>query len=931
MSNYIPSWLVLGPIFSQKHQSSSHQPGDGHPLAAQIIEDIDTASISPRSITRSLCMSPQDGESASYCSNLYEKRSCTWKARTFKVLDWENPDDTGDDIHRLHGEFSDKHHSLAFFLIYIHSPEARKTELRVRNDDSIRVWLNGDEIEKLRFIGEMELNVAERSAEVCLYKGTNILMAAIAETHYEWGFSARFANDEGLEFTTLKPDAEPLYPPGHNPVIQSLKGISDTYSIFEKDQLLTHDQLNSITEYFDDQTRLTRVNLIGVGILCGFDVSSDDKSITVGKGVGVTTDGDLVVFPAPRIFPWFRTFGEGRPPYAPFYRGDIQKGELIELYELMAERPLTDEEGTSVGALPGIREMAAILYVESYITDRDICSATDCDNLGQERVNRVKVLLCPATAAELLNVNRCGPWPPKLDVDRPVLNPLTPLAAGISNKEDAWYDLIQLTYLKACEKIKRRLCEGLSRLGEVINCRVGVELRKATVKQWIAMLEEHHAVYAKSETKASEIKDGGEGSYLKYKLGIQYYYDFLKDLVEVYNAFIDVAPFGGSICSPDINWFPKHLLVGAVDGKVAGTRTPFYPAPAAFDKCDCVDAAGNLMRKIDEMLRTFSVPEVNWVGVTPSRTEEWPPQKRATPYYYQGVNDFEASRIGFGKVLYRMPWREFGGKQVILGERGSRKSLFGDEMDRQEALKMSLGSHSFFRIEGHLGQEIEVVVRRLRTLIRCYNLPFSVLPVSLKTSPLSEEEIRLDSELDSKSLNSLLKFALESADVDRRIDIEKLGEIMAEKYREMLSAERNFRIKTEFLDFSIIFDCLNFALASGLSIITKDDAGRFFERYIQFYRNIKEWVNDRDSFMSLMESKRGAEHYAGVSSGGTFVVVDYNGIVIADFMFPYYIPVLPSAQKKEERELFVPQATTGKGTTIRKVRPPAVEEKPQPA
>ena len=46
-------------------------------------------------------------------------------------------------------------------------------------------------------------------------------------------------------------------------VERRLEGISSGYCVFEKDQVLTHDQLNSIAEYADDQIRLTRVGLSG--------------------------------------------------------------------------------------------------------------------------------------------------------------------------------------------------------------------------------------------------------------------------------------------------------------------------------------------------------------------------------------------------------------------------------------------------------------------------------------------------------------------------------------------------------------------------------------------------------------------------------------------------------------------------------------------
>ena len=80
-----------------------------------------------------------------------------------------------------------------------------------------------------------------------------------------------------------------------------LVDISTQYSKFNKNQVLTETQLNGFLDYFDDQDRLTRTSLSGVGIVCGFKViyNADNHSIKVTQGRGVTTDGDLVALQDP--------------------------------------------------------------------------------------------------------------------------------------------------------------------------------------------------------------------------------------------------------------------------------------------------------------------------------------------------------------------------------------------------------------------------------------------------------------------------------------------------------------------------------------------------------------------------------------------------------------------------------------------------------
>src|SRR2546423_14089453 len=81
-------------------------------------------------------------------------------------------------------------------------------------------------------------------------------------------------------------------------VLRSLDQITTGYTVFEENQVLTDKQLNSVADYFDDQTRLTRVQLLGVGIVCGLRPSVLNDLVRLSKGVGVTTDGDLLSLPA---------------------------------------------------------------------------------------------------------------------------------------------------------------------------------------------------------------------------------------------------------------------------------------------------------------------------------------------------------------------------------------------------------------------------------------------------------------------------------------------------------------------------------------------------------------------------------------------------------------------------------------------------------
>src|SRR4051812_37204741 len=104
-------------------------------------------------------------------------------------------------------------------------------------------------------------------------------------------------------------------------VMKSLDEITTGFNIFEKNQVLTHEQLNTLGNYLDDQERLTRVGEIGVGLCCGLRPSLAEFRIRVTKGIGGTTDGDLFRFGADVVYDRFKPYDEGAPVYEPFFGG----------------------------------------------------------------------------------------------------------------------------------------------------------------------------------------------------------------------------------------------------------------------------------------------------------------------------------------------------------------------------------------------------------------------------------------------------------------------------------------------------------------------------------------------------------------------------------------------------------------------------------
>ena len=165
------------------------------------------------------------------------------------------------------------------------------------------------------------------------------------------------------------------------------------YAVFEPDQVLTHGQLNSLSEFLDRQDRLSRVDLIGVGIASGLRVSRVEAGVRISRGMGITSDqfnalaGDLLAALTELGVPYAL---DGSQPIDPL---------LIALVGMQTEI-VTDPDGTitTFNKIGGYGAVNAVIdeFLANVAADTRIngfFATTDLANLKQLLVEQV----CNAT------------------------------------------------------------------------------------------------------------------------------------------------------------------------------------------------------------------------------------------------------------------------------------------------------------------------------------------------------------------------------------------------------------------------------------------------------------------------------------------------------------------------------------------------------
>jgi hypothetical protein len=501
-------------------------------------------------------------------------------------------------------------------------------------------------------------------------------------------------------------------------VLRSLDRLADQYTVFEPDQVLTHSQLNSLSAYLDDQDRLTRVALLGVGLVGGLRVGRQGGAVRVTRGLGVTTDGDLLMLGTDTLYDRWRPYDTTAPVYEPFYRGRplprpdsptetvtetaiAPPGEMIELQELVPVGE-SDVLALPLARLPGtgLDDKVVLMLMESVVNDPDLCSGTDCDNLGRDALHRVRLLLIGRRDAAVLMRSLPALAPaseraqalPELTLDRPALG-----------RDIVTTSALAARYRTAARAALDRLIDALRKLQaafpELLDEMFGADPSAG----WVGTL--------RAQAAAFERRDNG----------LQPWFAFVGDLVETWNGLREALLADDGVMLPDVQAFPKHLLLGALAAP-REWRTGLFPAPLDTKAREAAAHARFLAWKLHVLVQSFVPPEDTALRVTPSFGPDRRLEERAIPWHYALREDLPV-QVGWN---YRLSARNQGGHNL-----GYRAAAWAQTDRARTPLQFAIGAHDFFRVEGHLGRPVEEVSAELKRLIAQHNLPFEVQPVLL--------------------------------------------------------------------------------------------------------------------------------------------------------------------------------------------------------
>lgn len=513
--------------------------------------------------------------------------------------------------------------------------------------------------------------------------------------------------------------------------------IPSVYPEYVPDQVLTAHDLNESFYYLDEQGRMTRTNLIGIGIVCGLNVQINpaQNEITITKGVGVTSEGYLVTVPE-ATYSKYVLYGRQleEKTYDRYVNAGPPKSKKFNLWELKKGSDVAE----SIDLTPGfLANKIVMIFVELLEVGNKNCDPNSCDDKGKHyEVNFVPLLVLQSDASTLIgsmgNTITADTFTSLPEIrmrrfDVPNTNPVS--SEDIFN---AYKSILNGTFLSTTET-------ALSQAYSIFSIFITTEFPSDP----FTGLATDFAFINNGTITADQLKH------------IQYYYDLFSDFLLAYKEFRKTGNQIISACCPDAALFPRHLLLGEaipLGENVKSMYRHYFIYSPLFEQKNLLNELKSLFKKLVLLMQKFFIPPVSSgppssktdpnIRITPSLLQDTPLSTKAIPYYYNPVSG--PSQLykfwSFEKSMLGKP-------QFNLSYNANQYNAVDDFIINP--LNYDLEPYNFLRIEGIIGKQYIPVLKNIKHMIHERRLPVDVIA-------LNTDNIDLSKTLKSGSVNNNL-------------------------------------------------------------------------------------------------------------------------------------------------------------------------------
>lgn len=507
------------------------------------------------------------------------------------------------------------------------------------------------------------------------------------------------------------------------------------YPVFEANQVLTNAHLNQVFDYLDEQDRLTRANLIGIGIVCGLEVSLDatGPNVLISRGCGVTSEGYLILLSEDQTLVSYKPYDlPDELAYPPFTFSAGVPPESVQ-YDMWEMFPVGEPDAIPL-TNAFLTDKVVVLFLELKKDGLRNCSPNNCDDRGEEVTVTVRKLLfnradldkiiAAANGLEsgLSSDDLMEAFSAKLN-----LADLRLPRYDVPNTSPATSDDVLISFFEVFQKVNLATATG--------------NALSAAYTAFKPLLEKDYPSDPFAGFNAAfGFLDTAPVSAAQVKFA-QYYYDFFDDLIKAYDEFRWTGVDLLCVCCPPDGLFPRHLMAGEVfpSANAALYRHTFLSSPATC--CDCEKETAALRMLFDRLVQMIAkftnnpplpgLPSSSnldlQIRITPSKLADVPVSDKCIPYYYTQDGTppiytlWNAEKTRRGRAKQNLSYRadEYATAQFV-----------------KNPLRYDLEPYNFLRIEGHLGKSYITVLQTLTALKAQNRLPFEI--VALRTGAFDE-------------------------------------------------------------------------------------------------------------------------------------------------------------------------------------------------
>ena len=507
-----------------------------------------------------------------------------------------------------------------------------------------------------------------------------------------------------------------------------------SYPVFEADQVLTNRHLNDMFNYLEQHDRLTRIKLIGSGIVCGLDVSFQEKdSISVSKGCGLTSQGYLITFCdtkfthfAPyttRNFPddllFIKQCEDDITNPKPFYKEAFKDG----IFELLTTAQFADmKAGDKLNAVAfhenskvDLKKYAVVLFLETEEENLKNCDTNDCNDKGSHMDFEVRALLVEKALINELEKKQEKPVP----IGKPTVKP------DLHHVELRRYN-VPVQNLKSADEV----LQAFATLTDDAKLRSIAEVLNYCYIHYYYLLEDEPS--NPFEDVFEQFKNLRDEILKNNPILIQYFYDFIDDVLKAYYEFKRKVFEVSTSCCGDERNFPLHLMLGDATENTetqvrSNYREYFIYSPLFNDQKDKLAEVRLLFARIRLLIANVDFTSIRnfenrTVNITPSRYGYVDLSDRCIPYNYNVIDE--------GNELYRYWSYEKTRKGNYRFNLGYNAFQYCAADNVVHPLLYDIERFDFFRIEGHIGKNVTTAISLVKTLQQENNLPFDIAALS---------------------------------------------------------------------------------------------------------------------------------------------------------------------------------------------------------